>query len=822
MIVPPLPPTELDRLRDPEAGLGALATERGNLPLEAVEVRAAVTGLLARTTLTQTFANAFDEPLEATYIFPLPPRAAVTEFRMAVADRVVTGTLAERGEARARYEEAIEAGRRAAIAEQERPDVFTVRVGNLLPGETAEVTLVMAGPLPWVDGAATFRFPLVVAPRYIPGLPLPEAPAGSGTSPDTDAVPDASRITPPVLLPGFPNPVRLAVTVELDPAGLPLGAVSSSLHTVMTGERDGRRVLEVTPGERPDRDVVIRYELGAEAVATALTLAPDGDGDGDGTFALTVLPPAADPATATGPSHTGPDHRFVFGAGRPRDVVFVLDRSGSMGGWKMVAARRAAARMIDGLGERDRFAVLAFDNVVEQAPGLPAGRLVAATDRDRFRAVEFLAGLAARGGTELAGPLATALDLLGEDPGGRDRVLVLVTDGQVGNEDQILARVAPRLPGVRVFTVGIDRAVNEGFLDRLAGSGAFELVESEDRLDAAMDRIHRRLATPVVTGLAVEAAGLAIDQASIAPARLPDLFPGAPVIITGRWTGQASGAVTVTGRLASGERWLATVPVAAGANGAAAPVWARARLRDLEDRWAVAGDQALEREIVATSLRWGVLSRFTAFVAVDTRVVNEGGRQRTVTQPVHAPSGWEMEQAQPSTVYARAMAAGAAAAPAHILIAPKGRPPAGGRGREKGRGILDALAGYGPEGPLAPPQPAKEEAAARPVGSPRTAAAELLALLERGRGDDVADALRRLADALAALLAALTLGGAGRDQTARVARLHERAAALLAGPTAVDQVDPGELDRLWREAEEVARLLAGARGGRAFWRRRPR
>jgi Ca-activated chloride channel homolog len=810
MIVPPLPPAELDRLRDPEAGLGALATERGNLPLEAVEVRAAVTGLLARTTLTQTFANAFDEPLEATYIFPLPPRAAVTEFRMAVADRVVTGTLAERGEARARYEEAIEAGQRAAIAEQERPDVFTVRVGNLLPGETAEVTLVMAGPLPWVDGAATFRFPLVVAPRYIPGLPLPEAPAGSGTSPDTDAVPDASRITPPVLLPGFPNPVRLAVTVELDPAGLPLGAVSSSLHTVMTGERDGRRVLEVTPGERPDRDVVIRYELGAEAVATALGVAKDGDGEGEGTFALTVLPPAADPATT----------------GRPRDVVFVLDRSGSMGGWKMVAARRAAARMIDGLGERDRFAVLAFDNVVEQAPGLPAGRLVAATDRDRFRAVEFLAGLAARGGTELAGPLATALDLLGEDPGGRDRVLVLVTDGQVGNEDQILARVAPRLPGVRVFTVGIDRAVNEGFLDRLAGSGAFELVESEDRLDEAMDRIHRRLATPVVTGLAVEAAGLAIDQASIAPARLPDLFTGAPVIITGRWTGQASGAVTVTGRLASGERWLATVPVTDGAASPPfAPVWARARLRDLEDRWAVAGDQALEREIVATSLRWGVLSRFTAFVAVDTRVVNEGGRQRTVTQPVHAPSGWDMEQAQPSTVYARAMAAGAVAAPAHILIAPKGRPPAGGRGREKARGILDALAGYGPEGPLPPPQPAQEEAvdrAARPAGAPRTAAAELLALLERGRGDDVADALRRLADALAALLAALTLGGAGRDQTARVARLHERAAALLAGPGPVDQVDPGELDRLWREAEEVARLLAGARGGRAFWRRRPR
>ena len=154
-----------------EAGVGAVATERGNLPLQAIDVDATLTGLAARVALTQTFGNRFDQPLEATYIFPLPDRAAVTEFHMEVGERVVEGVLKERGQARAEYDAAVEQGRRASIAEEERPGVFTMRVGNLLPGERVTVRLVMTGPLPWDEGEATFRFPLVVAPRYIPGSP---------------------------------------------------------------------------------------------------------------------------------------------------------------------------------------------------------------------------------------------------------------------------------------------------------------------------------------------------------------------------------------------------------------------------------------------------------------------------------------------------------------------------------------------------------------------------------------------------------------------------------------------------------------------------
>jgi Ca-activated chloride channel family protein len=614
--------------RDDDAGFGCLSTDRGRLPLTAMDVKSRIAGLVSHVALSQTFANAFDEPIEATYIMPLPSRGAVTRFRMEVNGRVIDGEIQERGAARDQYDRAIADGHRAAITEEERPGVFTVRVGNLMPGERATIDLAITAPLPYVDGEATFRFPLVVAPRYIPGVALPDGNVGDGVANDTDAVPDASRISPPVLLPGFPNPIALSLSVEVDPLGLPLSNLRSSLHAAVESGEGRTRTVSLVPGERLDRDFILRYQLGEDAVGMSLAVTDD-------TFELTLVPPVS-----------------LSRAQRPRDVVFVLDRSGSMDGWKIIAARRATARMLDTLGPRDRFGVLAFDHIIDTPPDLDARALTPATDRNRFRAVEFLAGLDARGGTEMAAPLDRAAGLLAGGYADRDRVLVLVTDGQVGNEDQILRSLGKQIKNVRVFTLGIDRAVNEGFLRRLAalGGGAFELVESEDRLDEVMDRTHRCIATPALTEVAIEDGGLAIRPDSIAPHRIPDLFAGAPLVVRGRCEGGARGAITVRAVTADGTAWSQTVTAQPTDNAAIGALWARAAIRELEDQFVLGrGDRAaLERRIVDTSIRFRVLSRFTAFVAVDrSEKVNVGGNLHRVTQAVEAPSGWPMAQSCP-------------------------------------------------------------------------------------------------------------------------------------------------------------------------------
>jgi Ca-activated chloride channel family protein len=630
--LPTLTDEEIRRLLPPddEAGFGALTTPKGVLPLKALDVQTRIDGLVAQTTVSQTFVNTLDEPLEATYIFPLPDRAAVTAFRMEVAGRVVEGILKERGEARRTYDEAIQAGRRAAIAEEERPGVFTLRVGNLMPGETAAVRLTLSGPLEYSEGEATFRFPLVVAPRYIPGVSLPGPCVGDGVAPDTDSVPDASRITPPVLLPGFPNPVQLALAVEVRDGGLPVRDLRSSLHAVVTADGEGCRRVSLQPGERLNRDFILRFRVADTAVRTALILQPDADPTSqEGTLLLTVVPPA-------GPA-----------APRPRDVVFVLDRSGSMDGWKIVAARRALARMVDTLTDADHFAVYAFDDAVETVPEFGGSGLVVATNRNRFRAVEFLARLEARGGTEMARPLDQAVRCLVKCDRQHERVLVLVTDGQVGNEDQILRTLGVGTKEIRIFTLGIDQAVNAAFLKRLAaqGGGACELVESEDRLDQVMDKVHRRIGSPVLTDVRLEPAGLEVFTPSLVPARLPDLFAGTPLVIQGRYRGAARGAITVHARDAAGRPWTETVRAQAGDNPAITASWARGFVRELEDRYVIGqgNKSALEKQIVQTSLRFGVLCRFTAFVAVDVKeVVNPGGQVHRVTQPVEPAAGWAM------------------------------------------------------------------------------------------------------------------------------------------------------------------------------------
>ena len=507
---------------------GELTSANGvRLPLRALRVETAVVGLTATATVRQRFVNAGDATIEATYVFPLPSRAGVTDFEASLAGRRVIGVLKERGQARVDYEQALVAGQRAAIAEEDRPDVFSVRVGNLGPGEEATIEMRLTGPLAFEDGEATFRFPLVVAPRYTTGTPLPGDQTGAGFAADTDAVPDASRVTPPRLADQDDRP-DLQISLTVDGGGLGVSDLRASLPTGVT-ESDGLTLLRVEPGARADRDFVLRFRVDRRELSSCALLVPDGPdiegpGASEGTWSVTLVPPAETSST-------------------PRDVVVLLDRSGSMQGWKMVAARRAAGRIVDMLDPADRFCVLAFDDRIDSPPAMPEG-LVEASDRNRFAAASWLGSLESRGGTEMANPLRKAVEMLAATAADRLASVVLVTDGQITGEDHALKSLAPLIGRTRTYCVGIDRAVNAGFLERLAGlgSGRAELVESEERLDESMARLARTIGRPSLTGIQVSAEGVEIIEGTVTPARLPDAFAGVPCVISGRYRSRSADA----------------------------------------------------------------------------------------------------------------------------------------------------------------------------------------------------------------------------------------------------------------------------------------
>ncbi|MCB9525579.1 MAG: VWA domain-containing protein [Myxococcales bacterium] len=592
----PLSPTLDIPTRDPR-GLGGLAAlvqgaERP-LPLQAVRVRARILGGFAHTVVEQTFANPLDQPMEAVHRFPLPPDGAVTDLVLRCGDLEVRGDLKEKAQAQADFAAARDAGHRAALVTQERADVHVLRVTRLPAGEQVTVRLEVVEALDAVDGAWRWRFPTTIAPRYLPGDAIGHS--GDGVLPDTDQAPDASHLQPPLRLEGG---TRLDLEVAIEG---PVAGVESSLHAVKVGFGDGG--LRVAPSGKAtlNADFVLAVTPGeAEALSTRAWT--------DGAHTLVQVAP---PALGGGDT-------------RPRDAVFVVDISGSMCGTKMTAAKQALHTALHGLLPGDRFRLIAFDDRVEQF----AADFVAYDERSLAQADRWIERLDARGGTEMLPAIQAAL--AGESPAERLRTVLFITDGQAWNEQQLVAAVAHRRKEARFFTLGIDTAVNEGLLGRLArvGGGTCELATPTDDIEAVVARMEARFGGPLVVGLEPQG----VPAARMGPT---DVFEGRPATVLV----EGGGALTLTARAPADTRLTVTPQPVDFDLGA---LWARERIAALEDRLVLHPheDEALTPQITALSLKHRVICRFTAFIAVETsRVVQ--GEQVVVQQPAELPQQWD-------------------------------------------------------------------------------------------------------------------------------------------------------------------------------------
>lgn len=606
-----------------------------------------VSGLVARATVAQRFVNPSDDWVEGVYVFPLPETAAVDRLRMVIGERTIEGEIQEREAARQAYEAAAAAGQQASLVSQERPNIFTNAVANIPPRGEITVEIAYQQTLTFDQGAFSLRFPSVVLPRYIPGNQAVSGEPGHGWSFNTPQVPDAERITPPVAMPGAGpiNPLRL--TVNLD-AGFPLAGAHSPTHDLTITEHPGGSLTLTLADTQAwaDRDFELVWEPVPQAAPTAGIFSERRE---DGDYHLVLLMP--------------PEEAAAEASALPREVVFVIDVSGSMAGQSIVQAQQALTWALGRLTPDERFNVIAFNSGAWSL--FPTAR--AATADAVTAGQSFVRGLNAARGTEMRLALAQALN--GATDPGRIRQVVFITDGSVGNEAALFGLIHDRLGDSRLFTVGIGSAPNSFFMREAAeiGRGSFTYVGSTDTVAARMSDLFDKLETPALTGIRIDWPG---GSAEMYPSTIPDLYAGEPVVATVRLPAGTSGTVSVAG-MSGDVPWSTEAPLSAHRDAPGiAGLWARDRITELErDQYRGADPDKIRQQILDVAMTHQIVSRYTSLVAIDEAVVRPAELPLdSQAVPTNMPDGVEMDMA------ASAPPTPAAAQPVIADAAPAGPP----------------------------------------------------------------------------------------------------------------------------------------------------
>ena len=620
-------------------------------PLKHTDVEADITGFLARVTVTQTFSNPYNENIEAVYVFPLPYTAAVDAMTMHIGDRKIVGLIKRRAEARAVYEQALQQGQTASLLEQERPNIFTQSVGNIKPHQEIRIEISYVDVLNYDVGTYEFHFPMVVGPRYIPGAPISEkpqlpkelkgkvgevkeplieeatlgpVPSGTGWSPDTNRVPDASRITPPVLKSGYRTGHDIRLSVSLD-AGVPVQDIEVVNHAAALERIDpSKATVEILPTDSmPNKDFVMKYAVAGEKLEMAVFAHATGP---EQRYFMLMVQPKLDAELPKTP---------------PRELVFLIDVSGSMSGEPMAKVKAAMRHFFARSKPDDTFQVITF-----------AGRAaklfensVPATEANVARALTFTQGIQGGGSTKMLAGVKAVLNAP-VDPN-RVRIVVMFTDGFIGNESEIIAEVGKRTNDhIRFWVIGIGSSVNRFLIDGVAkaGGGMSDVLDLNTNPKPLVTQIVERIHRAQLANIQMDWNDLPIYETY--PRRIPELWAGRPVIVFGRYAAGDRTEVTLSGT-AEGKpityKVDVTLPDEEPGHDVLAKVWARKKIEDLSSQMDTADTPEVIEEITRLALDYRLMSQWTSFVAVDESKIPVAGQQATpprqVIVPVPLPEG---------------------------------------------------------------------------------------------------------------------------------------------------------------------------------------
>lgn len=592
-------------------------------PTLKADVDMAVSGPIVRTRVTQYFENTGDAWVEGIYTYPLPKGSAIDVLKMQVGDRVIEGEIKEKEEAKRTFEKARDEGKRASLVVQRRPNIFSTRIANIGPGETIKVMIEYQDLVEPRDNVFELRFPMVVRPRYNPGVPLDDFQARAGWGFDTDQVPDGSKLNP-AWVDGAEyghNPVSLSVALA---PGFELAEVDSPSHDVSVTEYNGGAQINLSEEAVPaDQDFILRWTPKSN---TAPQIGVFEENNGAGEHHLVMLMPPTDTST----QQEVP----------ARELIIVLDKSGSMGGQAIRQAKAAVRRAVMRLTAKDSFNLIAFDSYAHAL--FPASQQV--TDRTIDQALDFIGNVEADGGTEMGDALTLALPQR-DAPSNKVQQIIFVTDGAVGNETALMAQIKKDLGTARLFTVGIGSAPNSFFMSEAAhfGRGTYVNIAMQDDVMTAMADLFAKIEKPQITNIAVTGLPADIDMA---PNSLPDLYAGEPIVVALKGNLETDQLV-VTGTK-DGAPWSMEIPAAKGGDSAGiANLWARRKIQAVNRSFVGQhGSDAMEAkraQVTKLALDYHLVSDFTSLVAVEkqaARPIDDPLFKREVRQNLPAGMDW--------------------------------------------------------------------------------------------------------------------------------------------------------------------------------------